>query len=113
MDGIVGYILDSLEKNNLLSNMNVILVSDHGMATTLSKPFLIQDYVDQNLIDFNRTVLNYVSNIYPKDMSQLSQLYGALHKLPNTTIYYKKDVPAEYHFSNSDRIGMFLFWTRF
>jgi predicted AlkP superfamily pyrophosphatase or phosphodiesterase len=112
VDGIIGYLLDSLESNNLLSNMNLVLVSDHGMAKAVSKPFVIQDYVDQNLIDFNRTILNYVSNIYPKNMSQLSQLYEALHNLPNTTIYYKKDVPAEFHFSNSDRIGLFLFWTR-
>lgn len=46
-------------------------------------------------------------------MSQLSELYDALHNLPNTTIYYKNDVPVEFHFSNSDRIGGFLFPTRF
>ena len=106
--------MDSLENNGLLSNMNLIILSDHGMANVLSKkPFLIQNYVDEDLIDFNRTILNYVSNIYPKDMSQLNELYAALHNLPNTTIYYKKDVPAEFHFSKSDRIGWFLFPTRF
>ena len=94
--------------------MNLVIVSDHGMGKTISKkPFLIQNYVDEDLIDFNRTILNYVSNIYPKTTSQLDELYDALHNLPNTTIYYKKDVPAEFHFSNSDRIGWFLFLTRF
>ena len=32
LDGIVGYLLSQLEKNNLLHRMNLIITSDHGMA---------------------------------------------------------------------------------
>lgn len=105
MDNYVGYLLDQLEKKSLLKNMNIIVTSDHGMAASNLPPILVTKYVDANLIDFNRSLFSYVSHVYPKDASQLSQLYTALQALPNTTVYYKKDVPDYFHYSNSDRIG--------
>lgn len=106
MDTWVGYLLESLEKKNFLDNMNVILVSDHGMGKSLAQqPLLVSNYVDSRLIDSNRSVFSYASNIYPRDSSKLSELYQALQIIPNTTIYYKKDVPLRFHYSNCDRIG--------
>ena len=105
MDDYMGYLLGQLEKNNLLKNINIIITSDHGMVNSKLPPILVTRYVDSNLIDFNRSLFSYVSHIYPKEMSQLNQLYAALQNLPNTTIYYKKDVPYFFHYSNSDRIG--------
>lgn len=105
MDVVLGYLLNSLENKRLLNEMNVIVTSDHGMAKSNGPPILVTTYVDPNLIDFNRSIFAYVSHIYPKDMSQLKQLYDALNKLPNMTVYYKKDVPYSFHYSNSDRIG--------
>lgn len=107
MDQLIGYLLDSLERNNLLSNMNIILVSDHGMVRSNNTPFSIQNYVDESLIDLNRSVISFVSNIYPRDMSQLTQLYTALQNVPNSSVFYKNEVPARYHYSNNDRIGKY------
>lgn len=106
MDGIIGNLLNQLEQNKLLKNMNIIILSDHGMANSKAAPILVTDYVDTNLIDMNRSIFNYVSNVYPKSMTQLSDLYDALTKVSNTSVYYKKDIPASYYFSKSDRIGI-------
>lgn len=108
VDDAIGYLLDELDRNNLLANMNIIMLSDHGMASIILPPLLIQKYVNSDLIDFNRSVLYFASSFYPKEQSKMSQLYDALHKLPNTKIYYKSEVPAEFHYSNSDRIGIFI-----
>lgn len=106
MNGVIGYLFNELERNNLLDNMNVILTGDHGMAQSDRKPTSFVDYMDTNLIDFNRSVINFVSSIYPKDMSQLDELYQGLQKIPNATVYYKNDVPPRFHYTNSDRIGI-------
>lgn len=105
MDDHIGYLLDSLDEVDKLNQMNIILLSDHGMSKSLTKSIYVPNYVDSSLIDYNRTVLAYASNIYPRDMSRLGELFDALHNVPNTTVYYKKDVPANFHYSNSDRIG--------
>lgn len=105
MDGVIGYLLDSLERIGFLANMNIIVVGDHGMAKSDKIPFVIQDYVDPDLLDLNKSIISYVSNIHPRDMSQLTQLYIALQSVPNSKVYYKNDVPAHFHYSNNNRIG--------
>ncbi len=64
MDGILGYLLDKLEAAKLLDNMNIILLSDHGMTDIYNKSVFIYDYVDKKDIDTTKTVFNAVSNIY-------------------------------------------------
>lgn len=112
MDGVLGYVIKGLRDNRLLDRLNVIIVSDHGMAQAKGAPVLVQKYVDLNLIDTNKSIFNYVSNIFAKSPNQLATLYDALSKLPNTTVYYKKDIPEEYHYRNNDRIGLKIrfFW---
>lgn len=105
MDGVIGGLLSKLEQNKLLDNMNILIVSDHGMAKSSGVATLVTDYVDPLLIDLNRTVLSQVSNVYPKDMNQLTQLYNELKNIPNATVYYKNDVPASFFYSKSDRVG--------
>lgn len=50
LEACTGYLLDSLEKNNLLDTMNVILTSDHGMTTTPhNKTIILEDYIQKDL----------------------------------------------------------------
>jgi predicted AlkP superfamily pyrophosphatase or phosphodiesterase len=67
MNSLIGYLLDSLEEERLLNEINIVLVSDHGMAELDEKEFLVlQDYIDVNLVDLSKSVFSEVSNIYPK-----------------------------------------------
>lgn len=105
MDGVLGYLLQGLKDRQLIDKLNIIIVSDHGMGNARGAPILVQNYSNLDLIDTNKSVFDFVSSVYPKQDSQLTALYESLSKLPNSKVFYKKDVPVEYHYTNSNRIG--------
>ena len=73
MDGVIGYLLNRLQEAGVLDTMNVVLVSDHGMAQMKANNTLIaKDYVNMNLIDEKKTVWGIAANIYPKNDSVVS-----------------------------------------
>ena len=63
----MGYLFELLERENLFNQINIIIISDHGMANLKNDyKIYIEDLIDINLIDMNKTVLGVVSLIYPK-----------------------------------------------
>lgn len=106
MDSTIGYLLDSLEKNKLDDKINLILIGDHGMEMSDRAPTIITNFVNNSLIDFSRSVISFVSNIYPRNDSKVDELYEALKTVPNSQVYLKKDVPERFHYSDNQRIGI-------
>jgi predicted AlkP superfamily pyrophosphatase or phosphodiesterase len=64
VDKSIGYLFEKLEEAKLLDNLNIIITSDHGMAS-MNGTMLVKDYVDLKLIDSKKTVYGIVSNIWP------------------------------------------------
>jgi hypothetical protein len=64
VDKVVGYLMGKLGAKNLLNNMNILVVSDHGMAD-MTNNINLDNYVDMKLIDNFKTNYGIVSNIYP------------------------------------------------
>jgi predicted AlkP superfamily pyrophosphatase or phosphodiesterase len=64
IDKSIGYLFEKLERANLLDQLNILIVSDHGMAS-MTDTLIIQDYVDMSLIDMSKTILEIVSHIWP------------------------------------------------
>ena len=64
-DVVVGYLLDRLEEKDLLNQTNIIITSDHGMATTSNKTLVfLNDFV--NIEDYD--ILNddtVIAQIFP------------------------------------------------
>ena len=46
-----------------------------------------------------------IKNNFKSHIVKLSEIYQALSRMPNATTYLKENVPDEYHFRASDRIG--------
>ena len=69
MDKTLGYLIRRLKEAELLNKINIVIVSDHGMATMESRTILIKDIVDTNLIDSKKSVYGIVGNIYPVNES--------------------------------------------
>lgn len=107
MDSVFGYLLNSLERINILKNLNLVVVSDHGMAKTkgLDQFIFVKDYDGHNLIDFDKSVFGIVSNIFPKSNNMLDELYEKMKKIPYHKFYLKSNIPEEFHYSKSERIG--------
>ncbi|KAE8446453.1 hypothetical protein EG329_011916 [Mollisiaceae sp. DMI_Dod_QoI] len=98
-----------LEKRNLTSIVNVVVVSDHGMATTdTTRLIQLEDLVDTSLIEHTDGWPLY--GLRPKDPAQLQSLYESISAKAATNSnfdVYLRDVnmPERYHFSKNDRIA--------
>jgi predicted AlkP superfamily pyrophosphatase or phosphodiesterase len=106
VDESLARLVAGLKKRSLFERVNLIIVSDHGMAAVNPRNFiLLDDYFDVKQAE---TVLWSAAlvNIFPK-AGQGQALYESLKaKAPaHVTVYRKQDLPARYHYGTSPRIG--------
>ncbi|KAF2750965.1 Phosphodiest-domain-containing protein [Sporormia fimetaria CBS 119925] len=108
-DSMLGSILAGLQERNLTDIVNVVVVSDHGMATTdVERLIQLEDLVDP--ADLDRVDGWPLYGLRPKNISNLNRMHSQLVEKvkdnPNIDVYLRdKDMPARYHFSNNDRIA--------
>ncbi|KAI1779140.1 ectonucleotide pyrophosphatase/phosphodiesterase family member 3 [Hypoxylon cercidicola] len=109
VDTMLDQLFHGLEERNLTNIVNVIIVSDHGMATTdVSRMIQIEDLVD---IDKVEHLDGWpLVGIRPKNPDDLQLLYEQAAEKgksnPNFDVYLRdKDMPERYHFSNNKRIA--------
>ena len=109
VDTMLGDLFAALEKRNLTDIVNVVVVSDHGMASTsIDRLIQLDDLVDLSLIEhIDGWPLH---GLRPKDQKDLRQLYDQLTaasaKNPNFHVYLRdENMPERYHFTNNKRIA--------
>lgn len=104
LDNQLGDLFAKLKEINLFDSTNIIVVSDHGM-TEINSDKIIN--VDEILNGINYKVDNSgVIMFFDKDENSLSEIYGRLISSgEHFSVYYKKDIPAFYHFSDSYLVG--------
>ncbi|KAI1432026.1 alkaline-phosphatase-like protein [Xylaria sp. CBS 124048] len=109
VDTMLDDIFHGLEKRNLTDIVNVIVVSDHGMATTdVSRMLQLEDLVDMTKVEHLDGWP--LVGIRPKEPEDLQVLYEQVAEQaqsnPNFEVYLTgKDMPERYHFSNNSRIA--------
>ncbi|KAF4986416.1 hypothetical protein FGRMN_10841 [Fusarium graminum] len=109
VDGMLGKIFHGLEERNLTNIVNVIIVSDHGMATTdISRLIQLEDLIDMDKIEHIDGWPLY--GLRPKNPDDIKPLYDQLKKKvksnPNFEVYLRDvDMPERYHFSRHPRIA--------
>ncbi|TQS35945.1 hypothetical protein Golomagni_03619 [Golovinomyces magnicellulatus] len=97
-----------LEQRNLTKIVNVVVVSDHGMATTdISRMIQLEDLIDLDKIEH---IDGWpLSGLRLKDSSQIHEVFHELKKLSenqNFEVYLRdENMPERYHFSNNKRIA--------
>jgi predicted AlkP superfamily pyrophosphatase or phosphodiesterase len=109
VDNMLGGILKGLQERNLTNIVNVVVVSDHGMATTdVSRLIQLEDLVDPaELAHIDGWPLY---GLRPKKLSDLDRLYNQIKDKakdnPNIEVYLRdKNMPERYHFSKNERIA--------
>lgn len=108
-DKMLDDIFIGLEARNLSNIVNVIIVSDHGMATTdVSRMIQMEDLVDLDKIDH---VDGWpLVGLRPKDPADLDGIYQSIADKastnPNFDVYLRDvNMPERYHFTQNDRIA--------
>ncbi|KAF6812665.1 ectonucleotide pyrophosphatase phosphodiesterase family member 1 [Colletotrichum musicola] len=108
-DAMMDQLFLGLEQRNLTGIVNVIVVSDHGMATTDTTRLLqLEDLVDTSKIAHTDGWPLY--GLRPKNPDDLQSIYDGLAEKaktnPNFDVYLRDvDMPERYHFSTNKRIA--------
>jgi len=109
VDKMLDMLFQGLESRNLTHIVNVVVVSDHGMATTDTNRLMqLEDLVDRSLIEHTDGWPLY--GVRPKNPAHLQGLYDSLARQsldnPNFEVYLRdKNMPERYHFCNNERIA--------
>ncbi|KAF2186835.1 Phosphodiest-domain-containing protein [Zopfia rhizophila CBS 207.26] len=108
-DAMLESILQGLQERNLTDIVNVVVVSDHGMATTdVERLIQLEDLLDTDEIEHIDGWPLY--GLRPKKLENLDRIHQRLtEKAKNNTnmeVYLRdKDMPKRYHFSQNERIA--------
>ncbi len=107
VDSRIKQLIDGLQARNQLDSVNIMVVSDHGMAQLSPKRVVyLDDYVDIDRLEIIN--MSPVLDIYI-DTASVDSVYQLMHgKVPHVRIYKKADVPAELHYSHNDRIPLLV-----
>ncbi|MBI2829407.1 MAG: alkaline phosphatase family protein [Acidobacteria bacterium] len=102
-DGYLGRLLRGLERRALADRVNIVVVSDHGMAAvTTDRVVVLDDYIsleDVEVVDINPTI-----GLFPKAGKE-DQVYRALRKAhPRLHVYRRDATPESWHYRDHPRI---------
>ncbi|KAL2262942.1 hypothetical protein VTK26DRAFT_8868 [Humicola hyalothermophila] len=109
VDQMLDDMFKGLQERNLTDIVNVVVVSDHGMATTdISRVVQLEDIVDMNKIE--HTDGWPLIGLRPKNQEDLQGIYDELIRNTkdnqNLDVYLRDvDMPERYHFSRNERIA--------
>lgn len=103
MDGLLGHLLNKKGELGLENDLNIILVSDHGMAkTSPERVIFLEEIIDLNSVDM--ITWTPVAMIKP-DEGKTAEVYEALKAAEeNYQVYLRDDLPERFHFRNHYRI---------
>jgi predicted AlkP superfamily pyrophosphatase or phosphodiesterase len=102
-DGYLGQLSDGLQRRGLLDRVNIVVVSDHGMAATSpGRVVVLDDYI--SLDDVVVSDINPTLGIFPKAGKE-DAVYRALSRAhPRLHVYRRQDTPAHWHHRDHPRI---------
>lgn len=109
VDAMLASLFRGLEARNLTSVVNIIVVSDHGMASTdASRVLQLEDLLDTSLVAHFDGWPHY--GIRAHNATDLPTLYQQLVKASENhdhafDFYHRADIPARYHFQGNPRIA--------
>ena len=109
VDSMLAELMSGLRSRNLTDIVNLIIVSDHGMATTATERLIqLDDFIELGLVDrIDGWPLRGIRPRKPEDLEVLQkQLENLTLQYPQAVeVYTRETMPERYHFSRNDRIA--------
>ena len=104
VDRYLGRLMDGLKQRKIDKKVNLMIVSDHGMAPVNPQNVtFLDDYFD--LDDAERILwTNEIIQIFPKPETENS-IYTKLKTIQHATCWKKAEIPARLHYRDSPRIA--------
>ena len=107
VDEAIGHLLNGLEERGILNDVNLLIVSDHGMVETPADQIInIAEYID---LDSVVTIGGGpFMEIRPND-NDIENVYQQLKNIDHTQVFKKEDFPEKFNYYNNDRIEPIIF----
>ncbi len=104
LDGEIGRLTAGLETRGLLDRVNVVIASDHGMASTsLDRAIVLADYLDLQSIDI--VDINPTLELTPHAGVSTDEVLKKLASVhPHLRVYRREETPASWHYRDNPRI---------
>jgi len=103
MDVLMGVILDRVKNLPVYTQLNIIVVSDHGMVEINPKRIInLNDYTD--LSGFTQEGNGPTSFLYGVGINHLQQVYADLKTVPHISVYLRTEIPDRLYYKNHYRI---------
>jgi len=102
-DGLIGMLVDGIAERGLAGRVNVVVVSDHGMADLSRDRVILLD----RLLDMRRVRVVDWSPVLaltpePDYLEEAYRRLAGAH--PNLTVYRKGEIPARFHYNDHPRV---------
>ena len=105
VDENIGRLVDGLKRRKIFEKANIIIVSDHGMATVNRNNSIFLD----DIFDFDKTdkILwtGEIVQIFPKAGEEESIIQNLQTTIKHATCWRKSEIPARLHYQASPRIA--------
>jgi predicted AlkP superfamily pyrophosphatase or phosphodiesterase len=102
VDSLIGRLLDGLAAQGIEDDVNLMIVSDHGMASTSrDRVVILDDFLDPE--DLRIIDLSPVLMAEPVGVS-IAEAIDALRRSPHLDVYHRDSVPPQWHFAGNHRI---------
>ncbi|KAJ1847791.1 hypothetical protein LPJ70_001353 [Coemansia sp. RSA 2708] len=108
VDEALGELWTEIAKRNLTHIVNLMVVSDHGMAASVAHKYAV--YVD-DIIDMSKVVGMYnwpLGGIQPKDERDVDDMYRKLKRASEGQpwkVYLREDIPKRFHYTHPTRVA--------
>ncbi|WP_337968684.1 ectonucleotide pyrophosphatase/phosphodiesterase [uncultured Flavobacterium sp.] len=107
MDTIMGQLSSKLDQLSIGKQINLIIVSDHGMTDISNdKKVVILDYLKPEWLGY-KAVINPIMSLQAKPGYQDS-IAKALKKVPHIKFWKSNQVPKRFHYGTNPRVHDFV-----
>ena len=103
VDSLIGFLLAGLARRETAHQVNLVIVSDHGMASTgPDRVVWLDDYVSGDAMRVDE--MSALLAAWPAEGLEDS-VYRALRRAPHLAVYRKAALPARFHLEGSPRVA--------
>ena len=107
MDSLMGYLLYEIDKRKDNKKINLIILSDHGMAEVDNENIIILDNYLSSIDQYHIYGSGAFIQIERKDNLQDFNL-NEFDNIPNVKFYIKNQIPDQFHFININTKEMLI-----
>ncbi len=102
-DGYLGLLLSGLDRRGLTNRVNVVVVSDHGMAAVSSdRVVVLDDYI--SLDDVVVSEINPTVGLFPKPGKEDAVYEALVNAHPRLRVFRRSQTPEAWHYRDHQRI---------